>query len=162
MENQHRKIGGYRDLSQLEIDLMNEIKAIEAQICASESFESIRLRYCQALHKAGFEGLEMAQKINGFESNWAQAHTFLQTGFMWAVRAIAQPQPIKPAAKVVWHTVDSVTTSEEMLKDEAQLLVESHEGRHLMTGAGLRAATSEHVEGGSPYKRFLFLDTLPA
>ncbi len=27
MENQHRKITGYRDLTQAEIDLMNEIKA---------------------------------------------------------------------------------------------------------------------------------------
>ena len=27
MENQHRKIAGYRELSQAEIDLMNEIKA---------------------------------------------------------------------------------------------------------------------------------------
>ena len=27
MENQHRKITGYRDLTQEEIDLMNEIKA---------------------------------------------------------------------------------------------------------------------------------------
>ena len=27
MENQHQKIKGYRDLSQEEIDLMNEIKA---------------------------------------------------------------------------------------------------------------------------------------
>ncbi len=26
MENQHRKIAGYRELSQVEIDLMNEIK----------------------------------------------------------------------------------------------------------------------------------------
>ena len=27
MENQHRKISGYRELSQTEVDLMNEIKA---------------------------------------------------------------------------------------------------------------------------------------
>lgn len=27
MENQHRKISGYRELSQAEIDLMNKIKA---------------------------------------------------------------------------------------------------------------------------------------
>ena len=28
MENQHRKISGYRELSQAEIDLMNEVKAL--------------------------------------------------------------------------------------------------------------------------------------
>ena len=30
MDNQHKKISGYRDLSQVEIDLMNRIKAHEA------------------------------------------------------------------------------------------------------------------------------------
>lgn len=32
MDNQHKKIKGYRDLSQEEIDLMNEIKAIGPQV----------------------------------------------------------------------------------------------------------------------------------
>ena len=31
MENQHRRISGYRELSQTEIDLMNRIKAKGAQ-----------------------------------------------------------------------------------------------------------------------------------
>lgn len=34
MENQHQKIKGYRDLSQVEIDLMNEIKAKGAELGA--------------------------------------------------------------------------------------------------------------------------------
>ena len=32
MDNQHRKISGYRDLKQEEIDLMNEIKAFGPQL----------------------------------------------------------------------------------------------------------------------------------
>ncbi len=32
MDNQHKKIAGYRDLTQSEIDLMNEAKALEAQV----------------------------------------------------------------------------------------------------------------------------------
>ena len=32
MDNQHQKIKGYRDLSQEEIDLMNEIKATQAGV----------------------------------------------------------------------------------------------------------------------------------
>lgn len=32
MDNQHKKIKGYRDLSQAEIDLMNEVKAIGPQV----------------------------------------------------------------------------------------------------------------------------------
>lgn len=34
MDNQHKKIKGYRDLSQAEIDLMNEVKAIGPQVQA--------------------------------------------------------------------------------------------------------------------------------
>lgn len=161
MENQHQHIKGYRDLSALEIALMNEIKGVEAQICAPESYDSIKLRFCQALHKEGIEGFEMAQKLNTFEANWSNAHTFLQTGFMWAVRAIAQPQPTKVPGKVVWHQIDDVTLGEDLLSDDAQLLVESNDGRSLMTGQDLRDAVSLHVQGGSPYKRFLFLDSLP-
>ncbi|HGW3984129.1 DUF7681 family protein [Acinetobacter baumannii] len=32
MQNQHQKIKGYRDLSQEEVDLMNEVKALGPQI----------------------------------------------------------------------------------------------------------------------------------
>ncbi len=34
MDNQHRKIAGYRELSQAEIDLMNDIKAMGPQLQA--------------------------------------------------------------------------------------------------------------------------------
>lgn len=32
VENQHRKITGYRDLSEVEIAAMNKVKAMEAQV----------------------------------------------------------------------------------------------------------------------------------
>lgn len=159
MENQHQHIKGYPDLSELEIALMNEIKGIEAQICSPEGFDSIRLRFCQALNKKGLEGFEFAAKLNTFETNWSNAHTFLQTGFMWAVRAIAQPSPTKPTPKLVWHQVDEVTLGEDLLKADDQLLVETEAARLLMTGAMLRDAWSE--SGDSQYKRFMFLRDLP-
>lgn len=71
MENQHKKITGYRDLSQEEIDLMNEGKEL-AEKCGNfiaklETTESTDKR-CVALGK-----------------------TYLQTGFMWSIRGVAQP-----------------------------------------------------------------------
>lgn len=39
MDNQHKKITGYRDLTQSELDGMNSIKALEAD--ASELFKQI-------------------------------------------------------------------------------------------------------------------------
>lgn len=71
MDNQHRKISGYRELSQSEIDGMNSIKALEAD--AGELFKQI-------------------QAIPGVDPrSLALARTHLQEGFMWFVRAVAKP-----------------------------------------------------------------------
>lgn len=72
MDNQHRKIAGYRDLSQAEIDLMNEIKALEA------TWNGLidRLRAAQ--------GLDQRQV--------SIAATDGESAFMRAVRAVAQPE----------------------------------------------------------------------
>jgi major membrane immunogen (membrane-anchored lipoprotein) len=71
MDNQHKKISGYRDLSQAEIDSMNAVKALEAK------FNSLidRLR--------NMEGVD--------QRNAALAATHGEDAFMRAVRAIAQP-----------------------------------------------------------------------
>lgn len=71
MENQHRKITGYRDISQEEIDLMNEGKALAKQCGA----------YLDKL--AALEGTD--------KRSVALGKTYLQTGFMWAIRGIAKP-----------------------------------------------------------------------
>lgn len=71
MGNQHQKIQGYRDLSQEEIDLMNEGKAL-AQQCGD--------------FIAKLEAIESTDK-----RNVALGKTNLQQGFMWAIRAVAQP-----------------------------------------------------------------------
>jgi len=71
MDNQHQKIQGYRDLSQEEIDLINEGKAL-AQQCG----EFI----------AKLEAIEFTDK-----RCVALGKTNLQQGFMWAIRAVAQP-----------------------------------------------------------------------
>ncbi|WP_420140153.1 DUF7681 family protein [Sphingomonas sp.] len=73
MENQHKKITGYRDLSQAEIDLMNEVKGLEAK----------------------FNGLIDRLKNMGSsvdQRNVAIAATAGEDAFMRAVRAIAQPE----------------------------------------------------------------------
>lgn len=71
MENQHEKITGYRDLTQQEIDLMNEGKAISIQ-CG-----------------------EFIQKLEALSDSdkrcVALGKTNLQQGFMWAIRGIAKP-----------------------------------------------------------------------
>ena len=71
MENQHQKISGYRELSQDEIDLMNEVKA------------------------KGVELGELVEKIKANESTdkrWVSiGATQLQQGFMSVIRGIAQP-----------------------------------------------------------------------
>lgn len=71
MDNQHRRISGYRELSEAEIFAINALKeqaeAVGAQLDALSLLDGIDKR---AL---------------------AIAKTELQTGFMWAVRAVAKP-----------------------------------------------------------------------
>ena len=71
MDNQHKKITGYRDLTQAEIDGMNSIKALEAD--TGELFKQI----------GQIEGVD--------QRTLALAKTNLQQGFMWFVRLIAKP-----------------------------------------------------------------------
>jgi hypothetical protein len=71
MKDQHEKIKGYRDLSQEEIDLMNEGKALAEK--------------CGALIDR-LEALDSTDK-----RSIALGKTNLQQGFMWAVRGVAQP-----------------------------------------------------------------------
>jgi len=71
MDNQHQKIKGYRDLSQEEIDLMNEGKEL-AEKCG--------------------EFIAKLNKQDGIDQCWVSiAKTDLQKGFMSAIRSIAQP-----------------------------------------------------------------------
>ena len=71
MDNQHKKIKGYRDLSQEEINLMNEGKELAEQV---GSF------------------IEKLQNTDGLDQRWVNiAKTDLQKGFMGAIRSVAQP-----------------------------------------------------------------------
>lgn len=72
MDNQHRKIKGYRELSQSEIDLMNEIKS------------------------KGVDLGELVQKLRDageqLDQRWVSiGATDLQTGLMALTRGVAQP-----------------------------------------------------------------------
>lgn len=71
MDNQHRQIKGYRELSQDEINLMNEIK------------------------ERGVELGELVSKLratDGLDQRWVSVGaTDLQTGLMALTRAVAQP-----------------------------------------------------------------------
>lgn len=71
MDNQHQKIKGYRDLSQAEIDLMNDAK-----------------------HKAEDIGklIDVLRDQKLADPRWlAIAQTDLQKGFMSLIRSIAKP-----------------------------------------------------------------------
>lgn len=71
MDNQHKKISGYRDLTESEIDGMNSIKSLEADVGAL------------------FQQIQDVQGID--DRSMTLAKTNLQQGFMWFVRAIAKP-----------------------------------------------------------------------
>lgn len=71
MDNQHRQIKGYRELSQEEIDLMNEIKTRGADL--GELIEKLRA-------------------AEGLDQRWVSiGATDLQTGLMALTRSVAKP-----------------------------------------------------------------------
>ena len=72
MDNQHKKITGYRDLSKEEIDAMNGIKALEAK------FNGM-IDYLRSL-------------VSVDQRQVSIAATAGEDAFMRAVRAVAQPQ----------------------------------------------------------------------
>jgi hypothetical protein len=75
MENQHRKISGYRELSEAEIALMNEAKSLGAEV--GDLLSSLK----RDPNGEGFDQRAVAL-----------AATHIQTGFMWLVRSIARPE----------------------------------------------------------------------
>ena len=97
MENQHRKIAGYRELSQAEIDLMNRIKAKGAELLELQS-ELIQMLIQQGRDKAddAAENTDCHAELARFQAaeplRWAAiGKTDIQTGIMALVRAVAQP-----------------------------------------------------------------------
>ncbi len=73
MDNQHRQIKGYRELSQEEIDVMNEIKTKGAEVGA------------------------LVEKLAGMgaavDGRWVSiGKTHLQQGFMALTRSVAKPE----------------------------------------------------------------------
>lgn len=72
VDNQHQKIKGYRDLSEAEIDLMNDAKSKAMDIG----------KLCEVL-----------KEMPEIDKRWlAIAVTDLQKGFMSLVRSIARPE----------------------------------------------------------------------
>lgn len=114
MENQHRHIKGYRELSQTEIDLMNRIKAKGAELlalhaelvgvlseeaehlkqAAAESIKGREVGGCPATIHTGDtpECIECRRFQASEPLRWAAiGKTDVQTGIMALVRAVAQP-----------------------------------------------------------------------
>ena len=103
MDNQHRKIKGYRELSQEEIDLMNRIKAKGAELLElqAELVDLLKLHEMSKLNAVDQAGnndseAEAKAEFNRFHAaepfHWASiGKTDIQTGIMALVRAVAQP-----------------------------------------------------------------------
>lgn len=101
MDNQHKQIKGYRDLSQSEIDLMNEIKAKGEELRALVAkIAHVAIPPLQAVeaptegdHTAFVEGSSYSVETEGDDPLfWLRyADSSFRCGIMYAVRAVAQP-----------------------------------------------------------------------
>jgi hypothetical protein len=91
MENQHRKISGYRDLTHAEIDLMNEVKCVGPAM--DKLIQKLQDHISKQVESYG-ESHEFDQHrlMNAEPARWiAIGRTHLQEGLMALTRAIAQP-----------------------------------------------------------------------
>ena len=77
MKDQHKKIKGYRDLTQKEIDLINEIKEMEAK--ANGLIDKIKI--------AGSRG-----ELTYDGRCLALSETNIETGCMYLIKSIAKPE----------------------------------------------------------------------
>ncbi|POS05316.1 hypothetical protein C3Y08_25175 [Burkholderia gladioli] len=112
MDNQHRKISGYRELSAAEVDLMNRIKAKGTELLALQAelknlldtqFEVKNADAKQSLKRPEAAGVSIHQgatdECREFQRflaaephRWVEiAKTDIQTAIMALVRAVAQP-----------------------------------------------------------------------
>lgn len=90
MDNQHRKIKGYRDLTAEDIALMNDIKT--AGDAFGELVKRVQERVkAQRVTQPAIAGEK--ERLDAAEpERWAaMARTDFQTGLMKLVRAVAQP-----------------------------------------------------------------------
>jgi hypothetical protein len=109
MDNQHKQIKGYRDLSQAEIDLMNRIKAhaeltrqLVEDVIAIVAPAPVLIASMQDINEGTFDASPM-HLVQGETllcagghlagpSRWVDlADDHLQQGFMALTRAVAQP-----------------------------------------------------------------------
>lgn len=85
MDNQHKKIKGYRDLSQEEIDLMNRIKEhAEKTKELLDEVSNLRMKDYQMRRLTPDQMIEAPRCLE-------KARTHLQEGQMWFVRSVALP-----------------------------------------------------------------------
>lgn len=100
MDNQHRKISGYRELSEEEIALMNRIKEKGAELLQlhRELQETIgRTRYQLEHMVRTCPTADSVEALEAFKAaepeRWANiGRTDIQTGVMALVRSVARPQ----------------------------------------------------------------------
>lgn len=105
MENQHRKIKGYRELTQEDIELMNAIKAQGAKLLSLQAELKARLNTDIEIKKSAAKNSKMSLadeasaeciELRRFEAaepiRWCCiGKTDIETGVMALVRAVAQP-----------------------------------------------------------------------
>lgn len=84
MKDQHEKIKGYRDLTQEEIDLMNQVK-LHAEVCGAMIDRMDKMPNPMLDHPQGLPPVMI-------DKRWLSiARTQLQQGYMALVRSITRP-----------------------------------------------------------------------
>lgn len=88
MDDQHRKITGYHELSPIDIALMNEVKVLggmlESEINKIEAYRIAQLDSGTSIELSNEQIIESSRCLKIAKHN-------LQTGMMWLTRSVALP-----------------------------------------------------------------------
>lgn len=90
LDNQHKQIKGYRDLSQDEIDLMNKIKSVGEIL--DNLTKKVMQHDCDLYNEHGYEDYTKIYGSLDCNLGWVESATHdLQVGLMKLTRAVAKP-----------------------------------------------------------------------
>lgn len=127
MKDQHKLIRGYRDLTAADIALMNALKRQEASL--QRILADTTKSFMAILESEATNGL-LAQpsyhdKVQTHNELMEKAKDQLMLGFMLAIRAVAQPQPLQEEKTpfVPWRKVSGEALADERLKASPDQLV---------------------------------------
>lgn len=165
MDNQHKSIRGYRDLSAAEIALMNALKRHEASL--TRTLNDTGHTFRDIIHSETAAGkldqYERKHKFAVYDDLMGKAKDQFMVGFMLAIRAVAQPQPLQEEkeAHIPWESVESGLGFRSDIHPDELVLALTWGGEIKQTTVSSLSNCGDDTPGELEYRYFCPVSKLP-